>query len=119
MEVAVHELAVLPRRDLAAGQRAAGSDQGSLPTPLSTPCCSQQPVLLPQSFHPPARLQNPHLPLALLQTLTGQQKAVGGAEPWPGVPITVTHLPLVPMQQGLPLISQSMWAKPEWLVLVS
>lgn len=115
----MHELAVLPRRDLAAGQRAAGSDQGSLPTPLSTPCCSRQPVLLPQSFHPPARLQNPHLPLVLLQTLTGQQKAVGGAEPWPGVPIAVTHLPLVPMQQGLPLISQSMWAKPEWLVLVS
>lgn len=35
------------------------------------------------------------------------------------VPIAVTHLPLVPMQQGRPLIWQSMWVKPLWLVLVS
>lgn len=29
----------------------------------------------------------------------------------------VAHLPLVPMQQGRPLISQSMCRKPVWLLL--
>lgn len=114
----MHEVAVLSRGDLAAGRGQEGArwGQGTLRTPLSIPLCSQPAAtVLPSPEGSVPSLS----PQARLWTLVGHcgRGQMGGAKP--GAPFATTHLPLVPMQQGLPLISQSRWAKPVWLVLVS
>lgn len=78
MEVAVHELAVFPRRDLAAGQRAGSRlAQGRAHSPSPPP---KHPPPLPAAgpaatvLPTPLRLRNLPL-LAQLRTPTGQQQA--------------------------------------------
>lgn len=106
VEVAVHELAVLPRRDLAAGHGAgSGLARGRArsPHPPGHPAAT--------TSHP----QGPTASLSLPGTARGARRCL---EPVPAS-VPAAHLPLVPMQQGRPLIWQSMCAQPVWLVLVS
>lgn len=106
VEVAVHELAVLPRRDLTAGHRAGSGLARSRAHSLHPP---GHPT--PTTSHP----QDPTASLSFPGTARGARRC---PEPVP-TSVPAAHLPLVPMQQGRPLIWQSMCAKPVWLVLVS
>lgn len=116
VEIAMHELTVLPSGDLTAVDREPTGHErsrGPLPTEAGAqhlvtagrteqaPFCltAPTPTPTPPPHHPRAENGGPlQRPISLWG--------------WGAL----AHLPLVPMQQGRPLISQSMCSKPVWLL---
>lgn len=108
MEIAMHELTVLPRGDLTAvdGSRwLSHSYLGGSPAPGHGRQDEASSLL---SHCPPVSAS--HHPRA--ETRRQSQRSISLR----GVGAPAAHLPLVPMQQGRPLILQSMCNKPVWLL---
>lgn len=107
----MHELAVLPCSDLAAGQKAgSGLTWGRVRSLLQAPPAHGPAVTARPTLNPGASIypwhSSGHQRGALRSTRRAQGTRPNLPQAW--CPLAVSHLPLVPMQQGLPLIWQSM-----------
>lgn len=108
MEIAMHELTILPSGDLTAVDRKQLASAILLRLEPSTWARQAGQSKFP-STSLPLHLCLPHHPGAENRRQLQRSLSLRGV----GAP---AHLPLVPMQQGRPLILQSMCNKPVWLL---